>query len=211
MFLLVGEGQHRPWIEEQVRNGELANVMLKPFQPEARLAESLSVPEVHLISLRPELEGFVVPSKFYGAAAAGRGILFIGDPAGETGQLVKTGCCGATIAEGDQKALCDWILRLQRSPETCAAWGRNARDFFEAQFDQRAALASWRHLLAVTANQPLPVRGGLRPAWRAAWPRPDAQIPIVPVDAYGYGGLNRRLSASPERNAAVSSATLPIG
>ena len=213
VFLLVGEGQHRPWIEDQVRKRELTNVMLKPFQPETRLAESLSVPEVHLISLRPELEGFVVPSKFYGAAAAGRGILFIGDSAGETGQLVKAGCCGATIAEGDPKALSDWILRLQRSPETCAAWGRNARALFEARFDQRAALAGWRHLLAVTANQPLPMRGTFRPAWRAAWPRPDAhaQVPIVAVDAYGYGGLNRRLSASPERNAAVSSATLPIG
>jgi glycosyltransferase involved in cell wall biosynthesis len=191
VFLLVGDGQHRPWIEEQVQTQALPNVVLKPFQPESRLAESLSVPDVHLISLRPELEGFVVPSKFYGAAAAGRGVLFIGDPAGETGGLVKAGSCGATIAEGDQKALCDWILRLRESPGTCAEWGRNARALFDAQFDQRAAFAGWRHLLAVTANQPLPVPSGFRPAWLAAWPRPNlraqAQMPIVPVDAYGFG------------------------
>jgi hypothetical protein len=159
VFLFVGEGQHRRWIEEQVQHQQLTNVVLKPFQPKAHLAESLSVPEVHLISLRPELEGFVVPSKFYGAPAAGRGVLFIGDPAGETGQLVNAGYCCATIPEGDQKALCDWILRLRRSPEICAAWGRNARAFFEVRFDQRAAFAGWPDLLTVTAKRPLPVRG----------------------------------------------------
>jgi glycosyltransferase involved in cell wall biosynthesis len=200
VFLLVGDGQHRRWIEQQIRTQGLSNVVLKPFQPETRLAESLSIPEVHLISLRPELEGFVVPSKFYGVLAAGRGVLFIGDPAGEMGQLVDAGSCGATITEGDQKSLCDWILQLQRAPETCAAWGRNARALFEAQFDQRGAFAGWRHLLAATANQP--VRGGIRPARLAVWPTPDAraqvQPPIMAVDTYRYGGPNRRLSTTPE-------------
>jgi colanic acid biosynthesis glycosyl transferase WcaI len=171
VFLLIGDGQHRPWIEEQVRNQALANVVLKPFQREEWLAESLSVPEIHLVSLRPKLEGFVVPSKFYGAAAAGRGVLFVGDPEGEVGQLLKTGRCGAAIVEGDPMGLCDWILRLQKSPQTCAAWGRNARAFFEAQFDQKAALASWRDLLAVTEAQPVPVRNRVRPIWRVAWPK----------------------------------------
>jgi colanic acid biosynthesis glycosyl transferase WcaI len=203
VFLLVGDGQHRPWIEEQVRSQKLTNVVLKPFQPEQQLSESLSVPEVHLVSLRPELEGFVVPSKFYGAAAAGRGILFIGDPEGEVGQLVRTGRCGAAIAEGDPTALCDWIIRLQKSPQICAAWGRNARTLFEAQFEQGAAFAAWRHLLAVTESQPLPVGGRFRPAWHIAWPRAQvrvpAQSPIVPTSAYDYGRPDQRQSVSAGR------------
>jgi glycosyltransferase involved in cell wall biosynthesis len=189
VFLLVGQGQHRPWIEEQVQRQDLVNVVLQPFQPEARLSESLSVPDVHLVSLRPELEGFVVPSKFYGAAAAGRGVLFIGNSGGEMGRLVKAGCCGAVVAEGDHLALREWILRLREAPETCATWGRNARALFEAQFDQQAAFASWRRLLAAIEHQPLPVRGLFGPAAaaNAAWPNAQARglvptAPIVPTD-----------------------------
>lgn len=36
------------------------------------LKYSLGVADVHWISLKPELEGLIVPSKFYGVAAAGK-------------------------------------------------------------------------------------------------------------------------------------------
>jgi colanic acid biosynthesis glycosyl transferase WcaI len=36
------------------------------------LRHSLGVPDLHWLSLRPALEGLIVPSKFYGIAAAGR-------------------------------------------------------------------------------------------------------------------------------------------
>ena len=46
---------------------------------------SLNVPDVHLISLLPAMESLIVPSKCYGILAAGRPVLFIGDPEGEIG------------------------------------------------------------------------------------------------------------------------------
>ena len=45
---------------------------MRPYQPKERLGETLSVGDVHLMSLDPALEGLIVPSKFYGIAAAGR-------------------------------------------------------------------------------------------------------------------------------------------
>jgi colanic acid biosynthesis glycosyl transferase WcaI len=210
VFLLVGDGQYRPWVAEQVRIQRLGNVVLKPFQPESALAESLSVPDVHLVSLRPELEGFVVPSKFYGAAAAGRGVLFIGEQDGEVGQLVKAGYCGTTITEGDPITLCDWILRLKNSPETCASWGRNARMLFEAQFDQETAVASWRNLLAQIASQPASVRSRFRPAWRMGWAKADpAPTPIAASGDYSYGRPSVRFNPRAERNA-VTTVRLPM-
>ena len=61
------------------RRCDSTSVRFEPYQPRERLAESLSVADVHLVSLRPELEGLIVPSKFYGIAAAGRPAIFIGD------------------------------------------------------------------------------------------------------------------------------------
>jgi glycosyltransferase involved in cell wall biosynthesis len=175
VFVLIGDGQQRLWIEDQVRELNLCNVMLKPLQPEARLSESLSLPDVHLVSLRPGLEGFVVPSKFYGAAAAGRGVLFIGNPDGDMGELVRTGSCGAVIAEGDHMTLRHWILTLHDSPETCAEWGRNARLLFEKRFDQSSACASWQDLFLAIERQPLTVPATVQPASTVAWPGAEAR------------------------------------
>ena len=38
----------------------------------------LTLPDVHLVSLKPALEGLIVPSKFYSSIAAGRAVIFIG-------------------------------------------------------------------------------------------------------------------------------------
>ena len=44
----------------------------------AQLKVSLTLPDVHLVSLKPALEGLIVPSKFYSSIAAGRAVIFIG-------------------------------------------------------------------------------------------------------------------------------------
>ena len=78
VFAFVGEGPRKVWIAEQVATRGLSNVQLLPFQPKARLAESLSAADVHLVTMQPEVEGLVVPSKVYGVLAAGRPCVFLG-------------------------------------------------------------------------------------------------------------------------------------
>jgi len=81
-FLFIGGGHHLALIEAETRRRGLTNVVIRPFQPAWRLKQSLAVPDVHLVSLQAALEGLVVPSKFYGIAAAGRPTIFVGDPSG---------------------------------------------------------------------------------------------------------------------------------
>jgi hypothetical protein len=78
VFLFIGSGPQKLWLEAEVNKRHLTNVLFKPYQPRECLGDSLTVPDVHLISLRPSLEGLMVPSKFYGIAAAGRPVLYLG-------------------------------------------------------------------------------------------------------------------------------------
>ena len=50
--------------------------------------------DVRLVSLLPELEGLIVPSKVYGILAAGRPAIFIGDTHGEVATLLHAHGCG---------------------------------------------------------------------------------------------------------------------
>ena len=132
-----------------VKRRGLENVIFKPYQPRERLALSLSVPDLHVISLRPELEGLIVPSKFYGIAAAGRPTLFIGDTEGEIALILRKHHCGVAAAIGDVDAVVREIRSLaHHQPQLSVLQGGNARRLFEQRFTQSCAFSAWRQVLS---------------------------------------------------------------
>ncbi len=149
VFLVVGDGVKRPWLQAEIRGRGLSNIRLEGYQPRERLGESLGVGDVHLVTLLPELEGLIVPSKFYGVAAAGRATVFIGSRQGEIARIIADARCGVCVPPGDGRALAEQIAALQSNPDGRKAMGRAARELFERRFDQPIALAAWRQVLGV--------------------------------------------------------------
>jgi glycosyltransferase involved in cell wall biosynthesis len=147
IFLLIGNGAQRSWIVQEVDTRGLKNVMFRPYQPKHQLVLSLGVPHLHLISLYPHLEGLMVPSKFYGVAAAGRPSLYIGGDDGEIPRLLREEACGWTIAPGRSGELADTVARLASHPDQVERAGKNARQAFERRFDRRFAVAAWNDLV----------------------------------------------------------------
>ncbi len=56
------------------------NISFVPFTAQENLEARLSAADVHVVSLRDEWTGTVVPSKLFGALAVGRPVLFAGSP-----------------------------------------------------------------------------------------------------------------------------------
>jgi len=151
VFLFVGDGHRKVWVEQEVARRGLRNVIMKPLQPRELLAESLAVADVHLVSLLPTMEAYIVPSKFYGIAAAGRATLFVGDLSGEIARLVRQGDCGAVARIGDSEGLAALIEGLAQAPEECARLGANARRMFDADFSEARGVSDWVRLIAAVA------------------------------------------------------------
>lgn len=143
-FSFTGGGFHIP----RLREAGLANLSVRGYVPEAKLGESLAACDVHLVTLLPELEGLVVPSKFYAAAAAGRAVIFVGDPAGEIARAIAAHGCGICIAAGDAAGLAAAIRDLRAAPDKLRAMGDRARTAFEREWDRPIALARWRRVFA---------------------------------------------------------------
>jgi glycosyltransferase involved in cell wall biosynthesis len=152
VFLFIGGGAQRDRIEEDARRRGLKNIMFKPYQPREQLALSLTVPDVHLISLQPSLEGLIVPSKFYGIAAAGRPTIFIGSKNGEIPQLLREAQCGFSIEIGQNEEVVRIVRELAADTETCRSIGSRARVLFDQRFDTRHAMQAWDSVIADTAN-----------------------------------------------------------
>jgi colanic acid biosynthesis glycosyl transferase WcaI len=146
-FLFVGGGSRQAWMVTEGKRRRLENVSFQPYQPRERLADSLCVADAHLVSLHPELEGLVVPSKFYGIAAAGLPTLYVGDPDGEIGRLVREARCGFAVRPGQSGLLAEHIRELAADPRRVSEMGANARTLFEGCFDKPIAMAKWRAAL----------------------------------------------------------------
>lgn len=161
IFLFIGGGAFRTWLEREATTRGLSNVIFRPYQERSRLSQSLGVADVHLISLQPSLEGLIVPSKFYGIAAAGRAVLYIGDPEGEIPRIIRNEKCGQTVMVGDAETLANCLRRWSADSGLVSEMGRNARLVFERRFDKDRALAAWREVLQLAASEADPQRGAL--------------------------------------------------
>jgi glycosyltransferase involved in cell wall biosynthesis len=147
LFSFIGGGPRRPEVEHAAETRRLANVELRPYMERGRLGESLTAPDVHLVTLRDSVPGLLVPSKIYGILAAGRPTLYVGPPRGEIAEIVQQGDCGARIALGDVDALVESILAYERDADRCSRDGRCARRFFEERFTRARGAGAFVRLI----------------------------------------------------------------
>ncbi|MBB5702852.1 glycosyltransferase involved in cell wall biosynthesis [Ochrobactrum daejeonense] len=156
VFLMVGEGQQRGYVESEVKRRGLSNVVMKPFQPVEKLSESLCAANVHLVSLKPELEHCIVPSKFYGVLAAARPTIFIGDTEGEIGAIVRDFECGIALRPGEVDALVMAILHLRHSRVSRTTMGHNARYLMETAYSREYGTAMWQSAIGRLEEEAIP-------------------------------------------------------
>ena len=148
VFLFIGSGHRSDELARRVEAQELSHKFrFLPYQRDEDLKYSLSVPDVHWISLRPELEGLIVPSKVYGIAAAGRPIVAVTAKNGEIANLVKAYECGVVVEPGNSDELVKVITELRSNVTARGTMGRRARAMLEANFTRQHAFKNWTRVV----------------------------------------------------------------
>lgn len=118
-FVFVGEGrQFERLAQERARRG-LENIRFLPRQPAERLKDLMESGDVHLISMREESAGLMVPCKLYSALAVGRPCILIGPDRSETARVIEDFATGQVIPQGQAERLAETI-RTYRTDG--AAW-----------------------------------------------------------------------------------------
>lgn len=147
VFLFVGDGAKADEIREYVRLHELGNVRLLPYQPRETLLYSLAAGDAHLVTLAEGLAGLSVPSKTYGILAAGRPVLFVGDPRSDVARLVAEHNCGEVVPTGDSERLARIVSAWADDPEAVRRMGADARHLFLRRFDRPHAVEAYAESL----------------------------------------------------------------
>lgn len=123
----IGDGNRRAALEETVKARGLTNVRFLPFQPRERLRWTYASSDVCLVSLKPGLAGYIVPSKLYPILAAGRPYIAAVESLTEIAALTERHQCGVLSPPGDGAALAAAIVQLADQPHLRAAMGQRAR------------------------------------------------------------------------------------
>ena len=146
-FVFTGGGAQL----DAVKSAAPANAEFRPYVPREQLSASLSSVDAHLVSLKPALEGLIVPSKFYGILAVARPVLFIGARDGELARLIEAYRCGMVIEPGDVEGLVRAIETLARDRAAAAEMGLRGRELYLHRFAPRHAFAAWERVLGEAA------------------------------------------------------------
>src|SRR5262249_30317913 len=100
-------------VEKRLR-AEGIPVARTPPVPLEQLSALLAAADAHLIALRPQFSGIVLPSKVYGCIASGRPIIFVGPRSSDVDLL-----CGEAahlvyrrVDPGDVRGFADALERL---------------------------------------------------------------------------------------------------
>ena len=147
-FLLIGEGAQRATLGRAARERRLANLQFRPYQARLMLRTSLTLPDIHVVSLDARLEGLMVPSKFVGVIALGKPVLWLGAETGEVGALLQASQAGIVVPPADAAALAAAIRALARDPARLQSMAAQAHSLWQRQFRRADALTRWERLLA---------------------------------------------------------------
>ncbi|PYV38551.1 MAG: hypothetical protein DMG09_11640, partial [Acidobacteria bacterium] len=111
-FVFVGEGVKKAALADQARALGLGNVRFLPYQPQDRLSESFATADVFIVSLKPGLAGYIVPSKLYGILAAGRPYVAMVETECEVADIAGKRECGLLAEPGNPTDLAGKIVSL---------------------------------------------------------------------------------------------------
>jgi glycosyltransferase involved in cell wall biosynthesis len=141
-FCFAGRGNRMDELKAAVRP-EDANVSFAGFAPESELERRLGACDLHLVSLRPEWTGTVVPSKFFGALAAGRGVLFAGSEQSAIARWIREHQVGWVLTPQALPSVADDLRRLAADPAQLAQLRSHCHVVYGEHFSKVRQLDAW--------------------------------------------------------------------
>lgn len=127
-FVLIGEGAYKAKVQEVIKEKQINNVALLPFQPYEDISHVFSLGDVGLVISKPGVGENSVPSKTWSILSASRPVLVNFDE-NELKDIVDRHKCGIFTNAGDMVAFKNAIMELYRNRDLCREMGNNGRQF----------------------------------------------------------------------------------
>lgn len=123
------------------------NISFAGFASEDELERRLGACDLHLVSMRASWTGVVVPSKFFGAIASGRGVLFDGAPDSAITEWINEFSLGWILSGENTIEIAALLRQIAKDPEQLNALKHRCHQAYQRHFSRAKQLGLWREHL----------------------------------------------------------------
>ena len=122
---------------------EDTNISIIPFAAVDGLEERLAATDIHVVSLRPEWTGTVVPSKFFGALAVGRPVLFCGSRQSAIAHWIEEYKVGWVLEPGHAIETAAHMITTMRNTTEMLALRAHCHRVYQQFFAKEKIIQEW--------------------------------------------------------------------
>lgn len=123
-LVFVGDGAQREKLQAACLG--ISNVRFLPFFPASKIPSVLAAADAHVITVKPGLEGVVVPSKMYGILAAGKPIVALAPAECDVVSIGKQKGFSISVDPDDPKKFAVRVREMACNPEQVRQMGKAA-------------------------------------------------------------------------------------
>jgi len=123
------------------------NISIHPFVPESDLIKKLSAADIHMVSLRCNWSGIVVPSKFFGSLAAGRPVIFSGPSDSDIGRFIERYKVGWILNRSSAQAIANELIELLYSNKKLIDIQNHCFKIYHSFFSKKRMIDYWEEIL----------------------------------------------------------------
>ena len=135
------KGQREAALRESA--AAVPNVSFVPFAAQEDLENRLAAADIHVVSLREEWTGMVIPSKFFGALAVGRPVLFCGSPRSSLALWIRQYGLGWVLEPGRAVEVAQEIRQAVSAPGGLAAMNERCSMVYQREFSRVTTVERW--------------------------------------------------------------------
>lgn len=131
IFYIVGDGMIRESIENRVKEEDISNVKIIPFQPREEYLNIVNSSDISIISLDERMKAPCLPGKITNLMALEQAIIGLAPLRSETANTIRKSKCGFVVAPGDNTQFKKILLCLKDDNKLRVELGKNGRLFLE--------------------------------------------------------------------------------
>ena len=148
LFLIVGDGARRSWLEKKLQRLCLPNVKLLTYQKRSLVPLIYASSSLCLVPLKKGSAQETFPSKIYTIMAASRPVLVAADEDSELSWVARTSGCGWAVPPDDPNSLVNGIIKAyETDPNTLTKMGRQGRSYVVAHHSKEAVGRQYDELI----------------------------------------------------------------
>jgi len=128
-------------------NNQDTNIYLADPVPLERLSSRLSSADIHVVTLKPDWTGLVVPSKFFAALAMGRPVLFCGSKESALARWINEFNVGWVVEPNQIEDVVMKLREFSNTPSAVHQMFAHCKQVYDENFSRKISLRKWDKLL----------------------------------------------------------------